>query len=141
MNEQIPDSQGLGYLVVKVSTARGALPLDNASVNIRGSETENSDIILSLKTNSSGLTEKVALPAPPKVLSESPGIVIPYALYDVDVFKEGYTPLHFTDVAVFDSVTSVQPAIMIPLTENGYSDNYTQGNNFNPTDRETRRMP
>lgn len=140
MNEQIPNPTNSGYLIVKVSTARGALPLDNASVNIRGSEAENSDIILSLTTNSSGLTEKAALPAPPKILSESPGIIIPYSLYDIDVFKEGYTPLHFTDVAVFDSVTSIQPAIMIPLADNVYTDNFTPGDDFSPSDRETRRL-
>ena len=84
------ESTGVGYLVVKVSTARGAIPLENASVNIRGAEAVNSGIILSQTTDSSGQTERIALPAPPRILSESPGYPLPYALYDVDVFLEGY---------------------------------------------------
>ncbi len=136
MNRQNNEASGVGYLIVKVSTARGALPLEGASVNIRGSDSASSGIILSLVTDSAGLTKKVALPAPPRVLSESPSIIIPYSLYDVDVFKEGYTDLHFSDVSVFDSVTSIQPAIMIPLADNQFTDNYEQGNGFSPSDRD-----
>ena len=135
MNNPANEMSGIGYLVVKVSTARGALPLENARVSIRGSEKENSGITLSLLTNSAGLTEKVSLPAPPRVLSESPSIVIPYALYNIDVFLDGYSDLHFNDVAVFDSVTSIQPAIMIPLADNRFTDNYDPNADASPDDR------
>ena len=135
MNDQLPEMSGIGYLVIKASTARGALPLEDAQVSIRGSEPENSGIILSLTTNSAGITDKVALPAPPRVLSESPNIIIPYSLYNVDVFKEGYTDLHFNDVAVFDSVTSIQPAVMIPLADNSFTDNYSPNTDSSPDDR------
>ncbi len=124
----------MGYLVVKVSTARGAIPLEGASVNIRGAERENSGIIYSLSTNSDGMTEKVALPAPARALSEAPGNIKPYALYDVDVFKEGYTDLHFNNVAVFESITSLQPAIMIPLPANKYPDSFDPVADSNPSD-------
>lgn len=137
MQGNTTDNLGLGYLVIKASTARGAIPLENASVNIRGAEAENSGVIRSLTTNSSGMTEKVSLPAPPKVLSGSPGIILPYALYDVDVFKDGYTPIFLKNVAIFDSVTSIQPAIMIPLEDNEYTDNYALGNDSSPSDRNT----
>lgn len=129
-----PSYSGVGYLVVKVSTARGAIPLENASVYIRGAERENSDIIYSLKTNSDGLTEKISLPAPARALSEVYGNIKPYALYDVDVFKEGYTDLSFTNVAVFESITSLQPAIMIPRPDNEYNDSYEPTQNQNPSD-------
>ena len=137
MNNSPPDSantQGLGYRVVKVSTARGAIPLEDASVNIRGAEKENSNVILSLRTDSAGRTERVALPAPPRRLSESPGAILPYALYSVDVFKEGYYDLHFNNVAVFDSITSVQPAIMIPMADNKYTDSYDPNADQSPDD-------
>ena len=129
------DSTGIGYLVIKASTARGALPLENASVNIRGAEQVSSGIYVSLVTDSSGLTQKTPLPAPPRALSESPGVILPYAVYDVDVFKEGYTDLHIKNVAVFDSITSVQPAIMVPLTDNEYTDSYDRGSDSSPDDR------
>lgn len=137
MQENPINDLGLGYLVIKASTARGAIPLENASVYIRGAEAQNSAVIHSLTTNSSGLTEKVPLPAPLRVFSEAPSTILPYAIYDVDVFKEGYTPIKLKNVAVFDSVISIQPAIMIPLADNKYKDNYARGNDTSPGDKNT----
>ena len=134
MNSQSSTPTGIGYLVVRASTARGALPLEGARVNIRGASPDTSGINLALVTDSAGLTKKVALPAPPRVLSESPSIIIPYSLYDVDVFKKGYGDLHFSRVSVFDSITSIQPAVMIPLADNEFTDNYAPGNGYSPSD-------
>ena len=136
-NTQVP--RGTGSLVVKVSTARGAIPLEGATVNIRGGESQNSDIIYSLSTNRDGLTPKIDLPAPARGLSEVPGNVAPYAIYDIDIFKEGYTDLFFTSVAVFDSITSIQPAVMIPRPDNQYPDSFEPSNTQSPQDRNTNR--
>ena len=137
MQENTTDKIGTGYLLVKASTARGAIPLENVSVNIRSTAPLDTGIIHSLKTNSSGLTEKIALPTPPRSLSESPGIILPYATYDIDVFKDGYLPVYLKNVAVFDSITSIQPAIMIPLEDNKYTDNYARKSDSSPSDRNT----
>ena len=112
-------SQTTGYLIVKVSTARGAIPLEGAAVNIRGGTPDTSGVIFSLTTNSDGQTPKVSLPTPELYYSESPDNPIPYALYNVEVFKDGYTPIYFSRVPVFPSVISVQPAVMLPLSEGG----------------------
>ena len=104
----------VGYLVVKVSTARGAIPLENAAVSIRAEDGENTGILYSLTTNSDGATERVSLPAPSRASSESPGNKKPYATYSIDVFKDGYLPLYFRGVPVFASVLSIQPAVMLP---------------------------
>ncbi len=106
-----------GYLVIKASTARGAIPLEGASVNIRGGEAEQSGILFSLRTDRDGKTEPVALPTPDPALSASPNRGTPYASYHVDVFKEGYIPLFFHNVPVFPGIISVQPAVMIPSAE------------------------
>ena len=109
--------ESIGYLVVRVSTARGAIPLDSASVNIRGGLPEASGIIYSMVTNQDGLTEKIALPAPAISLSESPDDPTPYSTWSIDVFKDGYIPITFENVPVYASVVSVQPAVMIPLSQ------------------------
>lgn len=103
-----------GYLTVRVSTARGAIPLSGATVNIRGGEKDSSTILYSLISDSDGRTERVALPTPPKENSDTPGGAIAYATYSIDVFKEGYLPLYFHNVPIFPSVISVQPAVMVP---------------------------
>ena len=107
-----------GYIIVKVSTARGAIPLEDASVTIRGSSAENSEIIYSLRTNSDGITPKVALPSPARSLSENPGNPFPFSRWNVDVFKEGYVPAYFQNIPVYSSITSIQPAILVPIPEN-----------------------
>lgn len=135
MNNNTQPPTGTGFLVVKVSTARGAIPLEGASVNIRGTEAQNSGIIYSLFTNQDGLTEKIELPAPARGLSEVPGNIAPYATYNIDIFKDGYIDLSFTNVAVFDSITSIQPAVMIPLPDNRYPDSFEPNANINPDDR------
>ena len=112
-----PQYTETGYIVVKVSTARGAIPLENAAVSIRGNTPETSGIIYSTVTNSDGRTEKIALPAPARELSEAPKNPKPYATYNVDVFSDGYVPISFRGVPVFSSVISIQPAVMVPVSD------------------------
>ena len=125
---------GIGYLIVKASTALGAIPLEDTLVTIRGAERENSDVIYSLKTNSSGITQKVSLRAPNIRNSESPTYPRPYSLYNVDVSLDGYLPLRIQNVAVFDSITSIQPAVMIPLADNQYGDSFAPKEDISPSD-------
>lgn len=105
-----------GFLVIRASTAGGIIPLEGAAVSIRGESPENSGIIYSTTTNSDGLTERITLPTPPKTLSDDPKGARPYAVYNVDVFKDGYIPVYFNNVPVFSNVISVQPAIMVPVS-------------------------
>ena len=113
MNQPAMDSS-IGYLVVRVSTARGAIPLEDAAVNIRGGDADRSGVLFSLRTDRDGKTPTVALATPDRSLSDAPGTETPYAVYNVDVFKEGYLPLFFHNVPVFPSVISIQPAVMVP---------------------------
>lgn len=130
-----PDTAGgVGYLIVRVSTALGAIPLADALVTVRGSEAQTSGVIYSQLTNSSGITQKISLPAPNIRESESPGYPRPYSLYSVDVSKEGYLPLKLENVAIFDSITSIQPAVMVPLADNSYIDSFTPKEDTSPSD-------
>ena len=107
-----------GYLIVKVSTASGAIPLENASVIVQGKYEINQDILLSLLTDRDGLTPRVMLPAPLKELSEAPSpSSAPYSLYNIDVFKEGYYPQHYNGVPIFQGITAIQNAHIVPTSE------------------------
>ena len=110
-------TENIGYLVVRVSTARGAIPLENATVSVRGTSVQNSDIIYSLETDESGLTPRLPLPAPPKSNSLSPDQSTPYSLWSIDVFKKGYVTARYESVPVYPEITSVQNAELIPLSE------------------------
>ena len=118
-NDINTNDREVGYLTVRVSTAGGAIPLENASVNIRGGSVDDSSIIYSLLTNSDGLTETVALSAPPRSASQTPqDQTPPYAVYNVDVYAKNYAPAFFHNVPVFSGINSVQPAILVPTIEN-----------------------
>lgn len=110
-------SKESGYLVVRVSTALGAIPLENATVNIRSSEEDSSGVAYSLITDRDGITPRLTLPAPPRELSEHPGESIPFSLWNVDVYKEGYNPVSFQSIPVYSSIVSIQPAVLVPLGE------------------------
>lgn len=117
MNQAQSGNGSMGYLIVKVSTARGAIPLEDATVVIRGGTPESSGVLYSLRTDRDGKTPQISLPTPPRSMSQTPGGGTPYSTYQIEVFKEGYVPLAFENVPVFPSIVSIQPAIMVPSPE------------------------
>ncbi len=110
-------SPSVGYLIVNVSTARGAIPLPGASVTVFYDEENNTSVYTVLTTDMSGKTDKIELPAPPRSLSESPGSAKPYATYTLQIDKDGYYRITNTNVPIFSGVTSIQPVEMIPKAE------------------------
>ena len=129
MNRDIPQYQnagysGMGYLVIRASTATGAIPIEGAKVSIRGDLPNFSSVIVNLTTERNGLTPKVSLAAPPKENSISPGRPAPFATYNVDVSLDGYFPTSVQKVPIFDGITSVQPINLIPRPKNGVTDRF-----------------
>ncbi len=126
-NQNIPNEAGTGFLVVKVFTGNEAIPLSGATVTVRNNEL-NSDIsgnvITTLFTDRSGNTEKISLPAPPRILSQSPGNLLPFSTYNIEVFLDRYQTTTFQSVPIFDGILSIQPVELIPRAENGTSDNF-----------------
>ena len=120
---------GYGYMIVRVTTARGAIPLEDAIVTVHNYDPEfekgRGDVIAVYTTGSSGLTPRFSLPAPPKELSLSPGNGKSYATYGITVTKSGYHRQEYVNVPVFEGITAIQSADLIPLPDNGQTDNYT----------------
>ena len=112
-----------GFLTVMVTTARGAIPLEGASVNVRGDDTDSSEIIYSLLSDRDGKTPKVSLPTPPRENSDEPGGDSAFSTYNIDVYKEGYTPIFFHNVPIFPGIHSIQPAVMVPSESPFYESN------------------
>lgn len=111
--------EGRGFLRIRVLSAGGSLPVENAIVTISDYNGEDSDgeILYSLRTDNGGLTPTASLPAPPASLSQQPGSVQPYSLYNVTVLKDGFYTVENVGVMVFDQVVAVQPVNLIPLSE------------------------
>lgn len=116
-----------GRLQVAVTTALGAIPLENAEVHIYGITAEDGtrETLYTLRTDSSGRTQKVLLPTVSESLSESPGNPYPYTAYTVSARKTGYYNVEKTNIPIFEGITSIQPIDMIPLAEYGTPDSAT----------------
>ena len=112
---------GRGYLVVSVRAGEGAIPLEGALVTLRGGDATEGDAIASFITDQSGNTPRITLPAPPRINSESPNGGKPYASYSADISLDGYFTNLYTNIPIFDTITSVQTAYLIPLPEDGSS--------------------
>ena len=128
----MPNENSYGYLIVKVSTASDAIPIENASVIVQGKDEDNQNILLSLLTDRDGLTTKIMLPTRPRELSEAPSPPSkPYSVYNIDVYKEGYYPQHYNGVPIFQNVTAIQNAHIVPTSEFDAQNPYTnQGEIF-----------
>ena len=123
----------IGFLIVNARTANGAIPIENALVSIyenkkgENGAMENGYLLYTLKTNSLGQTEKIALPTKSSSLSLVPGNDRPFYSYNVFVSSEGYFDSDVINAPVFQGITSIQPVNLIPLSE------YSSPNDYSPS--------
>ena len=114
----------VGYLIIRATTARGAIPLEGAEVNVYAyppdTGGERGGLVASRVTDRSGNTALIALPAPPRDNSLTPqnGRKPPYFAYTVDVRLDGYTAQQYINVPIFEGITAIQEADLIPLPDN-----------------------
>lgn len=105
-------ADGSGKLIIKVTTARGMLPVADAAVTVSRTAQNGGGEVITLQTDSSGNTPEITLPAPPKYKSEAPlppdDMEEVMAKYDIAVSAEGYADAFIKGAAVFDGVTSIQ---------------------------------
>ncbi len=113
-------NQPTGFIRVRVTNSGGEFPLEGAVVTVtdyrEGSPAEGA-LLYSLRTDRTGQTPVVPVPAVSSSLSQSPGAAAPYTLYNIRVSVENYTPAESIGVPVFEGVVSVQPFRLQPLSE------------------------
>ena len=120
---------GQGRLVFQITTANGAIPLEGAEIILRrfrspAESTEQGEVVAVLYSGEDGKTRVLTLPAPARSLSLAPsrdGAPVPYALYDAEVNLESFYTQSYVRIPIFDGVTSIQRASLVPLPESGYS--------------------
>lgn len=113
--EFLLDNQKRGTMRFLIYTARGALPVENAICTISKTFGGEQHTIITLKSDNSGQTEVVSLPAPDRRLSQVPDSTIqPYALYDAQVRASGFSDVDLKNIPVFEGILSIQRVAMIP---------------------------
>lgn len=85
------ENSSVGYLIVQVSSAFGAMPIPNAAVAVRTVTDGVPKIYSVMVTDSDGRTDALAVPAPDPSLSLIPGsTTLPYSVVNIEVSADGY---------------------------------------------------
>lgn len=96
-----------GALKVQV-VARGAnVPIQNATISITYSGDPKSTIE-EVETDASGMSEQIALAAPPLEYSMEPSENQPFSQYTIQVAAEGFRPVNVSGIEVFSNELSLQ---------------------------------
>ena len=104
----------IGRLIVRVRTGEGLIPVEGAPVTI----TKDGKIFAVTASDSSGNTEIIEIPTPPKSASLSPEYAgLPYTTVFIEVDKDGFYNGQYIEVPVFPDVLTVQPVNLLPLPE------------------------
>ncbi|MBE6673660.1 MAG: hypothetical protein E7596_00975 [Ruminococcaceae bacterium] len=116
------NSESIGFLQVIAKTANGALPVENAQINIyeytpSSEGGERGRIIYTLYTDQDGRAPKVALNTKNKELSLTPGNENPFSVYNIEASREGFYSNSYINVPIFQGITAIQPVELIPLIE------------------------
>lgn len=112
MQDGNPDS---GKLQVMVKSRRQNRPVAEAVVEISYSG-DPSGSLEQLKTDNSGQTDTVNLPAPPLEYSMSPNENQPYSEYTIKVSAPGYAPVDVSGSEILSGEFSRQEILLDPLT-------------------------
>ncbi len=108
---------GTGSILVQVYTADQAVPIADASVIITRPTEGVEELVRILKTDRSGRTEVINVPAPPAENSLTPDGGERYYKYNIRVDYPGYYTMENVNVPVFEGQKSIQPMFMMPLME------------------------
>lgn len=109
-------SQPHGFLIVAVTTGSGTFPLPGAFVTISVQTPDGPVLYRIVRTDESGRTPTIALPAPAKSESTSPEQPTPYLSYNVRVDLKGYQPAIVRGISIFPNISSVLPISLAPLS-------------------------
>ncbi|MDO4732278.1 MAG: carboxypeptidase-like regulatory domain-containing protein [Bacillota bacterium] len=107
---------GRGFLAVNVYSGGNLLPLAGAVVTITTAQTLGQLVWARAISNTSGQILPVALPAPPRLLSQYPETPpqLAYGRYNVYVQAAGMLPGLRENVEIFDGITSIQDIGLLP---------------------------
>lgn len=109
-----------GLLRVQVFSADRSFPVPNASVRVYVPLEDGERELFSGVTDADGVVDDISLPAPDSSISfDENSTIAPYATYIMRVDRAEYVPSFFNGIPVFDSVKSIQPVGLVPLSSDG----------------------
>lgn len=119
-DEFVRNNPSQGILRVQAFTANQAFPVSNATVRVYIRLANGERELFSGITDVDGIADNIRLPAPDSSISFNENSTVePYAVYSLRVNKPGFSSSVFEGIPVFDSVKSIQPVEMVPLSSDG----------------------
>lgn len=108
-----------GTLIIRVYAAQAEIPISGATVAVteRNGTGGKRNLLFIRTTSSSGETEVMTLPTPPRWESQQPQRQTPYAVCDIWVEHPDFVPALIENAQIFPGVETVQNVQMIPLAE------------------------
>lgn len=110
------NNESAGELQVNVTSAEDNRPVPDALVTISYSG-EPDSVIEEIRTDSSGKTENIEVPAPPLDYSMEPGLDMPYSEYTIKITAAGFKTVEISGSEVLPTVQSIQNARLTPLDD------------------------
>lgn len=108
-----------GTLKVQV-TAGQTIPVSNAKVDVSVALKNSERNLVTEYTDIDGIVDNISLPAPPVALSlNEENTAVPFSVYTIKISHPDYAPAEYQNAPIFESVKSIQPVTLVPLTENG----------------------
>lgn len=107
-----------GKLRVQAYASQQVFPIQNAKVTVEKDFRNGRYLFNESYTDIDGIAQNIILPAKDKRLSLTASGEIPYTTYTVTVSHPQFETLVFDRVPIFDSIESMQPAAMVPKTDN-----------------------
>lgn len=106
-----------GSLRFQVTVGRGVIPIEGADITVSKTINGKKYIFEATTTDQDGLSKTITLPAPDRQLSLSPGEPDAYSTYDARIDHPGYSSMEFLNIPIFEGITSLQSARMLPTFE------------------------
>ena len=116
-----------GYLIFQVTQEtplHGIMPVSDAKVTVSKLLGNNFYVSKVIKTGSDGKTPPIPLPTVDGGLSTIPGDSMVYSTYSARVEASGFTNTDIFGIQVFDSIKSIQPVTLKPITINSTTNTY-----------------
>lgn len=109
-----------GILRVQAFSADRTFPVPNALARVYVNLADGERELFQGVTDVDGIIDNISLPAPDSSISfDENSTVAPFATYVLRVSKPGYSAEIFNGIPIFDSVKSIQPVEMVPLSADG----------------------
>ncbi len=110
------DNSSSGKLRVQAYAARQVFPIQNAKVTVIKEFVNGNHTFAEVYTDIDGIAQNIILPTKNKALSQIASGEIPYATYTVTVTHPRFMTQIYENVPIFDSIESMQPVTMLPLS-------------------------